>query len=64
MSQVAPSKRPPGITVLGDYILNEGVTRRLRVVAASGAQGVWLNRYGYLSDEKSSAVGQIWRASA
>ena len=39
-------------------------TRRLRVVADSGAHGVWLNRYGYLSDEKLSAVGRIWRESA
>lgn len=43
MSQVAPSKRLLGVTVLG----------------ASGAQGVWLNRYGYLGDEKLDAVGRI-----
>jgi hypothetical protein len=34
--------------------------RRLRVVAESEADGVWLNRYGYLSDEKLAAVGRVW----
>ncbi len=35
--------------------------RRFRVVAESPADGVWINRYGYLSDEKLDAVGRIWR---
>ncbi|MDP6778545.1 MAG: hypothetical protein QGI83_17460 [Candidatus Latescibacteria bacterium] len=35
-------------------------SRRIRVVAESEADGVWINRYGYLSDEKLDAVGEIW----
>lgn len=34
--------------------------RRFKVVADSPADGVWINRYGYLSDEKLDAVGRIW----
>jgi hypothetical protein len=30
--------------------------RRLRLVARSAADGVWINRYGYLSDEKLDAI--------
>jgi hypothetical protein len=30
------------------------------VVADSPADGVWLNRYGYLSDAKLDAVGRLW----
>lgn len=36
-------------------------TRRFRVVANSEADGVWINRYGYLSDEKLAAIGDIWK---
>ena len=35
--------------------------RRFRVVAESPADGVWINRYGYLGDDKLNAVGRIWR---
>jgi hypothetical protein len=35
--------------------------RRFQLVADSPADGVWLNRYGYLSDEKLDAIGEIWR---
>ncbi len=34
--------------------------RRFQVVADSPADGVWINRYGYLSDEKLSAIGRVW----
>ncbi len=34
--------------------------RRLQLVADSPADGVWINRYGYLSDEKLDAIGKIW----
>ncbi len=37
--------------------------RRFRLVAESQADGVWINRYGYLSDEKLSTVGDIWKKS-
>jgi hypothetical protein len=35
--------------------------RRFQVVADSPADGAWINRYGYLSDEKLDAVGSVWR---
>ena len=35
-------------------------SRRLRLVAESAADGAWINRYGYLSDEKIEAIGEIW----
>ena len=34
--------------------------RRFQVVADSPVYGAWINRYGYLSDEKLNAVGEIW----
>jgi hypothetical protein len=34
--------------------------RRLRVVAESDADGVWINRYGYLSGAKLAAIGRVW----
>lgn len=37
--------------------------RRFRIVARSKAHGAWLNRYGYLSDEKLDAVGRAWTQS-
>ena len=36
--------------------------RRFRIVAESRAHGIWINRYGYLSDEKLDGVGEIWRS--
>jgi hypothetical protein len=38
--------------------------RRFQLVADSPADGAWINRYGYLSDEKLDAVGEIWGRSA
>lgn len=35
--------------------------RRFKLVADSSAQGIWINRYGYLSDAKLDVVGEIWR---
>jgi hypothetical protein len=35
--------------------------RRLQLVADSPVDGVWINRYGYLSDAKLDAIGDIWR---
>ena len=37
-------------------------TRRFRLVARSPVDGVWINRYGYLSDTKLDAIGDIWRS--
>jgi hypothetical protein len=35
--------------------------RRFQVVADSLADGAWVNRYGYLSDEKLDAIGERWQ---
>lgn len=35
--------------------------RRFRLVAESNVDGVWINRYGYLSDEKLDAAASAWR---
>jgi hypothetical protein len=35
--------------------------RRLQLVADSAADGVWINRYGYLSDEKLAAIEAVWK---
>jgi hypothetical protein len=37
--------------------------RRFKLVADSPADGAWINRYGYLSDDKLSATGALWRAA-
>ena len=39
----------------------EDFERRLKLVAESPAGGVWINRYGYLSDEKLAAIAEIWK---
>lgn len=39
----------------------EDFKRRLQLVQTSGADGVWINRYGYLGDDKLDAIGGIWR---
>ena len=38
----------------------EDFKRRLQLVADSHADGVWINRYGYLSDAKLDAIREIW----
>ena len=35
--------------------------RRLQLVADSEADGVWINRYGYLGEEKLAAIANIWK---
>ena len=36
------------------------VRRRLGLVMESEADGVWINRYGYLSDEKIAMIRDLW----
>ncbi len=38
----------------------EDFRRRFKLVADSDVDGVWINRYGYLSDEKLDAIAEIW----
>ena len=47
--------------IVHGYGPQKDFVRRFRVAAESGVDGVWINRYGYLSDAKLSAVGAIWR---
>ena len=47
-----------GYGPIGDF------ARRFRIVAESEADGVWINRYGYLSDEKLEVVGGVWGESS
>lgn len=35
--------------------------RRLQLVADSPVDGVWINRYGYLSDEKLDVIREVWK---
>ncbi len=35
--------------------------RRLQVVAHADVPGLWINRYGYLGDEKLQATARIWK---
>lgn len=35
---------------------------RFELVTASDVDGVWINRYGYLSDEKLDVVRNVWRS--
>jgi hypothetical protein len=42
------------------YGPQEDFERRFQLVADSPADGAWINRYGYLSDDKLDAVGRIW----
>jgi hypothetical protein len=39
----------------------EDFRRRLQLVADSPVDGVWINRYGYLSDEKLGIIGEVWQ---
>ena len=40
------------------------VARRFRAAWAAGEHGIWVNRYGYLSDAKLDALGDLERATA
>ena len=42
------------------YGPRDDFARRLQLVEESEADGVWINRYGYLSDEKLAVIKAIW----
>lgn len=48
--------------IVHGYGPQEDFRRRFACAARSSADGVWVNRYGYLSDEKLDAIGKIWGA--
>jgi hypothetical protein len=39
----------------------EDFRRRLQLVADTTAAGVWINRYGYLGEDKLDAIADVWR---
>jgi len=53
--------KAPVYALVHGYGPLEDFRRRLQLVADSRADGVWINRYGYLSDAKLDAIGEIWR---
>ena len=54
--------RIPVTPIVHGYGPYDDFCRRFAVVARSRADGAWVNRYGYLSDEKLDAIGRIWRS--
>ena len=44
------------------YGPHDDFVRRFRLAAESPADGIWVNRYGYLSDAKLDAIGSVWRS--
>lgn len=49
----------PVYTLAHGYGPADDFERRLRVAWNAGPHGVWLNRYGYLSDEKLKIIGDV-----
>ena len=49
--------------IVHGYGPHDDFVRRFQLAADTRADGVWINRYGYLSDAKLDAVGAIWRAA-
>ena len=56
----AAGRDTPIYPIVHGYGPFDDFCRRLQLVADSPAMGVWINRYGYLSDEKLDAIGRIW----
>jgi hypothetical protein len=57
----AVGNRCPVYALVHGYGPLDDFRRRLQLVADSPVDGVWINRYGYLSDEKLDAIGEIWQ---
>ena len=38
--------------------------QRLKVAVDAPVSGVWINRYGYLSDEKLDVVAEVWNGTS
>lgn len=56
----ATGGKAPVYALVHGYGPPEDFRRRLQLVADSPVDGVWINRYGYLSDAKLDAIGEIW----
>lgn len=49
------------VPLVHGYGPTEDFSRRFEIIAAADVHGVWINRYGYLSDAKLSAIERIWK---
>ena len=47
--------------IVHGYGPDSDFARRFAVAARCGADGTWINRYGYLSDRKLAAIEELWR---
>lgn len=56
----AAGGRTPIYALVHGYGPVDDFRRRLQLVADSPAHGVWINRYGYLSDEKLDVIREVW----
>ncbi len=50
----------PLYALVHGYGPTDDFRRRLQLAADSPVQGVWINRYGYLSDEKLDVIREVW----
>lgn len=55
--------RAPCLAYVHSYRPAEEFGRVLEAARASTAPGCWVQRYGYLSDEKVAIMAEIWRSS-
>jgi hypothetical protein len=60
-AQDATSGRAKIYALVHGYGPLDDFRRRLQLVADSPADGVWINRYGYLSDEKLDVIRAVWK---
>ena len=56
-----PEKTAAFVPLVHGYGPPHDFENRFRVVAEADVDGVWINRYGYLGDEKLSAVAEVWK---
>ena len=55
----AAGTRTPLIPLIHGYGPDDDFQRRLQLVATSSVPGVWINRYGYLSDAKLNLIASM-----
>ncbi|MGV3724662.1 MAG: hypothetical protein ACO1SX_27510 [Actinomycetota bacterium] len=60
-ARTAIGSRVPFYALVHGYGPVDDFRRRLQLVADSQVDGVWINRYGYLSDEKLDVIREVWR---
>lgn len=60
-ARVAVAGQAPLYALVHGYGPPDDFRRRLQLVADSPVDGVWINRYGYLSDEKLDIIREVWQ---